>query len=355
MCPNTQVSHLQRDESPIHCHHSHPLRTLGGEAYPNEDYPFPPEVVGVPNYSGCTNTNNCANVKVTHSMALKQRNDFINMNSALINAFLDLILVAFKQSYEQIRMENPNSVFWVMFAWLVTKYGHTSADDREANCTAMTLEWHPSQGFELLVPHLLWGATFANLAKHPIPGDDIVDIGICVIHHTGLFAEEYKVWITCSNNPTNIMDFAAFHTFWEIAVNIVSFMATPALQHGYGMNAVEDNASANSLIYAVSNFGMAYTTTQESLCNNNTSINSMQGQIQMLCNAIGNHSPAGMLQYPQQKNRIVKCAAAGVANNKTMANRDNQVAVVLAQTTVVVEMDSTEATVVVADTIRAAA
>jgi hypothetical protein len=66
------------------------------------------------------------------------------------------------------------------------------------------------------------------------------------------------------------------------------------------MNAVEDNASAASLTNAVSNFGTAYAAMQESLHNNNTSINAMQGQIQMLCNAIGNQPPTGMLQYPQQ-------------------------------------------------------
>ncbi len=69
-----------------------------------------------------------------------------------------------------------------MFAWFVAKYGCTSADDREANCTAMAVEWHPSQGFELLVARLFRGATFANLAKHPNPNDGIVDIGVCVIH-----------------------------------------------------------------------------------------------------------------------------------------------------------------------------
>ncbi len=44
-----------------------------------------------------------------------------------------------------------------------------------------------------------------------------------------------------------------------------------------------------------------------------------------------------------------------MANNKTKANRDNQVAAVVAPTTAVVKTDSTEATVVVADTIKAAA
>jgi hypothetical protein len=51
------------------------------------------------------------------------------------------------------------------------------------------------------------------------------------------------------------------------------------LQHGYDKNAVEDNASAASLTNAVSNFGTTYAATQESLHNNNASINAMQGQI----------------------------------------------------------------------------
>ncbi len=225
------------------------------------------------------------------------------MNSALINAFLNLIPVAFKESYMQIQMENPNFYFCKMFAWFVAKYCRTSVDDCKANCTAMALEWHPSQGFELLLARLFRGATFTNLAKHPIPDDDIVDIGIYVIHQTGLFAEEYKAWIMHGDNPTNDMDFAAFHSFWETAVNIASFAATPASQHSYGMNAVKDNPSATPLTNAVSNFGGAYTPTQESLCNNNASINAMQGQIQMLCNTLGNQPPGGMLQYPQQTNQ----------------------------------------------------
>jgi hypothetical protein len=77
-------------------------------------------------------------------------------------------------------------------------------------------------------------------------------------------------------------------------VNIVSFTATLALQHGYDMNAVEDDASAASLTNTVSNFGVAYAM-QESLQNNIACINAMQRQIQMLCNAIGNQPPAGML------------------------------------------------------------
>ncbi len=50
--------------------------------------------------------------------------------------------------------------------------------------------------------------------------------------------------------------------------------------------------------------------------------------------------------------RIVKCAAAIVANNKANANKDNQLAVVVAPTMAEVVMNSTKAMVGVGDTIR---
>jgi hypothetical protein len=100
------------------------------------------------------------------------------------------------------------------------------------------------------------------------------------------------------NNPTNDMDFAAFHSFWETAINIASFTATPAVQHSYNMNAVEDDATAASLTGTVSNFGAAYAATQESLRNNNASINAAQGQIQMLYNAIGEPAPCRHASIP---------------------------------------------------------
>jgi hypothetical protein len=213
------------------------------EAYPIKDYPFPTEVADVPDYTGTVDLNDRTAIKTTHSMAHKRRNNVINMNTALINAFLNLIPVFFKQSYKQICMENPNFVFCKMFAWFITEYGCMSAEDRATNRSLMALEWHPSQGFELLIARLFCGATFANLAKYPIPNADIVDIGIRVLHRTGLFAKEYKAWITRGNDATNTMNSVAFRSFWETAVNIAAFTATPASQHGYGMAAANNDAS----------------------------------------------------------------------------------------------------------------
>jgi hypothetical protein len=270
---------------------THCMRTTLAVRYPDDNYPFPNKPADVPDYTGAIDANACAAIKTTHAMAQKHHNDVINMNMALIDNFLDLIPVVFKQSYKQIRMENPNSVFRKMFAWFVTKYGRTSAEDRAANRNAMALDWHPSQGFELIIARLFRGATFANLAKYPIPDDDIVNIGIRVLHRTGLFAKEYKALITHGNDVTNSKSFAAFRTFWETAVNIAAFTATLASQHGYGMAATEDEASTTSLTNAVNNFGVTYAATQESLRSSNATISTMQGQLQMLCNMIGNQPP----------------------------------------------------------------
>ncbi len=67
----------------------------GNEAYPDGVYPFPNEVLNLPDYTGAINTNDHATKKCTHGTALKKRNNILNMNAMLINAFLDLIPIAF--------------------------------------------------------------------------------------------------------------------------------------------------------------------------------------------------------------------------------------------------------------------
>jgi hypothetical protein len=71
----------------------------GSEAYPVDCYPFPANVPDVPDYAGSIDSNDCTVRKCTHGMALKKRNNVVNINAMLIDAFLDLIPIAFKQAY----------------------------------------------------------------------------------------------------------------------------------------------------------------------------------------------------------------------------------------------------------------
>jgi hypothetical protein len=97
-----------------------------------------------------------------------------------------------------------------------------------------------------------------------------------------------------------VTDFAPFKSFWENAVQISAFTSVPESQHGYGMAATSNDASA-SLMDAVSNFCTAYAPTQESLRSNTANIMAIQGQLQMLCQAVGNgQPPPGVINYQQR-------------------------------------------------------
>ena len=52
-----------------------------------------------------------------------------------------------------------------------------------------------------------------SLSGHLITDKDTVDIGVCVLNHTGLFAEEYKTWILRGDDPNNAIDCAVFKSF----------------------------------------------------------------------------------------------------------------------------------------------
>jgi hypothetical protein len=221
--------------------------------------------------------------------------DIINMNAMLINTILSLILMAFKLLYEQERMMNPNAVFEQCFNWFIIKYGHTSAEDCKTNWMAIAANWHPSMGFEVLTLHLFCCVTFASLSGHPYTDKDTVDISVRVLNRMGLFPKEYKTWILRGDNARKTNDFISFKTFCENTVQIAAFTAILASQHGYGMAATNNDASAHLLTDAVSTFGMAYATTQESLQSNATNILAIKGQLQMLCQAVGTGQP------PQQQ------------------------------------------------------
>ncbi len=167
----------------------------------------------MPNFTSCTNNNERAATKILHTILLKMCNNVINMNAALINTLLSLILTAFKLLYEQEWMMNPKTVFQHCFAWFVIKYGCTLAEDCKTNQIAMAASWHPSMGFEVLTLHLFCGVTFARLSDPPITDKDTVDISICVLNHTGLFPKEYKTWILHGNDASKMNEIRSFKTF----------------------------------------------------------------------------------------------------------------------------------------------
>jgi hypothetical protein len=128
------------------------------------------------------------------------------------------------------------------FDWFVKKNGCILAKDRKTNRMAIAANWHPLMGFEVITSHLFCSITFTSLSGHPIMDKDTVDIGMHVLHHTGLFAEEYKIWILQGNDASKMNDFVSLKTFWDNAVQIAAFTAVPESQHGYGVAATDNDA-----------------------------------------------------------------------------------------------------------------
>jgi hypothetical protein len=55
------------------------------------------------------------------------------MNLALSDVFLANLPKAIHETYEPIRMKQPNTVFLHMFDWFITKYRRTTTEDCKEN------------------------------------------------------------------------------------------------------------------------------------------------------------------------------------------------------------------------------
>ena len=199
-------------------------------------------------------------------------------------------------------MKDPNTVFLYMFHWFIDKYGKTITEDSEANWQQMAAKWHPSKGFEPLAMSLFIGASYANAARYPMQDRDVIDIGLHVIKRCGMYSEEYKNWIAREQeSPPIVKTIDSFTEVWSGAIALVNQTVTPALQHGYDMAAVNNNASIASYTKTMTNFGATYAATQDTMKSQAASLAVMQGQlenIQQFCMAVGQQPPSTIYQPP---------------------------------------------------------
>ena len=139
----------------------------------------------------------------------------------------------------------------------------------------MATKWHHSKGFEPLATRLFIGASYASAMRYPTRDRDVIDIGLRVID--------------------------SFKEYWSVAIALVNQTAAPALQHGYGMAAVDNDASIASYTKKMMNFGAAYAATQDTMKSQAASLAAMQGQLantQQFCMAVGQQPPSTIYQPP---------------------------------------------------------
>jgi hypothetical protein len=280
---------------------------------------FPKEVDVIPDFSACTSKNERESLKATHALDQKTRADIITMNSALAVIFLANLPKTICKTYEPIWMKNPNTVFLHMFEWFIKKYGKTTTEDHEANRQRMAAKWHPANSFEPLATRLFIGASYASPVQYPMRERNVIDIGLRIIKRCRMYSKEYKNWIAReSESPSIVKRIDSFKEYWSGAFALVNQTATLASQHGYGMAAVDNDASITSYNKTLANFGAVYAATQETIKSQATSLAAMQGQlanIQQFCTAV-NQQPPSNIYAPTQHQRTsnnhgIRCNGKG--------------------------------------------
>ena len=92
--------------------------------------------------------------------------------------------------------------------------------------------------------------------------------------------------------------------YWADTIALVNQTAAPASQHGYGMAAMDDDASIASYSESLTDFGAAYAATQETMKSQATTMAAMQGQltnIQQFFMAVGQQPPPNIYAPAQQQ------------------------------------------------------
>ena len=101
--------------------------------------------------------------------------------------------------------------------------------------------------------------------------------------------------------PTDRRDDRLLQGVLVRAIALVNQTAAPALQHGYGMAAVNDNTFIAPYTKTMTNFGAAYAATQDTMKSQAASLAAMQSQlanIQQFCMAVGQQPPSTVYQPP---------------------------------------------------------
>ncbi len=139
----------------------------------------------------------------------------------------------------------------------------------------------------------------------------------------GMYAEEYNAWIGMENAgqfalPRVKQMLDSFKGFWSNAITLVNQTSNPALQHGYGMAAIDNNGgSIASYGKSMANFGAAYAVMQETVKSQTDSLAAIQAQLaglQQFCMVIGQQQPPPNNIYyaPQQQ----QCCHKNSRNNR---------------------------------------
>jgi hypothetical protein len=137
---------------------------------------------------------------------------------------------------------------------------------------------------------------------------DIIDIGLRAIKCCGMYAKEYKNWISCKNAvPPIAQMFYSFKEYWSNMIALVNQTAVPASQHGYRITAMDNDAPVATYNDLLANFGAPFTATQETMKSQADSLVAMQNHLMsiQLCMNVGQLPPSSAYAPGQQQRTFI--------------------------------------------------
>jgi hypothetical protein len=180
-------------------------------------------------------------------------------------------------------MKQPNTVFLQMFNWFITKYGRKTTKDCKANWQRIAATWHPFKSFEPLATRLIIGAYYASAARYPMDDSNVINIGLRVIKHCGIYLKEYKNWISRKYAaPPIVKTINSFKEYQADAIALVNQTAGLALQHGYSVTAMDGDMLVALYGDSLAHFSAAYAAMQETMKSQADSLVAMQNQLAII-------------------------------------------------------------------------
>jgi hypothetical protein len=103
-----------------------------------------------------------------------------------------------------------------------------------------------------------------------------------------------KLDLAREHGPTIVEAINSFKEYWADTIALVNQTAVPALQHGYGLTAMDNNVLVVMYDDLLTNFGAAFAATLETMKSQAGSLVAMQNQLLtiQLCMNVGQQPPS---------------------------------------------------------------
>jgi hypothetical protein len=169
---------------------------------------------------------------------------------------------------------------------------------------------------------LFIGTSYASAACYPMDNCDIIDIGLHIIKHSGMYAEEYNNWILRKKAVPQIVEMInSFKEYWADMIALVNQIVVPASQHGYGLIAMTMTRRSPRMMTRLQTLVLRLQPCKKTIKSQADSLVTIQNQLAniQLCMNVGQQPPSSGFVPAQQQRMFTnhnKCNGGSQGNGR---------------------------------------